>query len=259
MMLRAPRKLKLAVFKFTSCDGCQLSLLDCEDELLALTEQVDIAHFYEASSRVLAGPYDLGIVEGSISTPEQLTQIQEVRQQCQLLMTIGACATSGGIQALRNFANVEEYRRLVYARPEYVATLSKSSGIADHVKVDFELRGCPINKAQLLEVLSALLRGQAPDIRRRSVCGECKEAGVACLVVAKSTPCLGPVTQSGCNALCMRYNRGCFGCYGPSEHPNMTSLVAMWRQLGVDPQQIQDALRSYNAWAPEFRQIEGKS
>ena len=209
----------LAVWKFASCDGCQLSLLDCEDELLMLADRVEIAHFVEASSATVQGPYDISIVEGSITTAHDAERIQEVRRNSRVLITIGACATAGGIQALRNFADVEDFTAIVYASPDYINTLSASTPISAHVPVDFELNGCPINKQQLLEVIGAHLAGRRPRVRAHSVCVECKRRGTVCVMVAHGTPCLGPVTHAGCGALCPAYDRGCYGCYGPMESP----------------------------------------
>ncbi len=244
---------RLAVFKFASCDGCQLSLLDCEDELLAVADAVEIAEFREASSAVLQGPYDLSLVEGSITTPHDLERVQEIRAESRFLVTIGACATAGGIQALRNFGNVAEFARVVYARPEYIATLATSTPISAHVAVDFELRGCPINKGQLLEVISAYLGGRAPNVPTESVCAECKRRGTVCVVVAEGTPCLGPVTQAGCGAICPAYRRGCYGCYGPQDTPNAPSLVRRVRSLGLRSTDVIRLFRTFNAAAPAFR------
>ena len=243
----------LAVWKFASCDGCQLSLLDCEDELLAVAGAIDIANFTEASSAVVAGPYDLSLVEGSITTAHDAERIREVREQSRFLVTIGACATSGGIQALRNFRDVDEFRRVVYARPDYIDTLATSTAIADHVKVDFELRGCPIDKRQLLEVLGAYLHQRRPNIRADSVCVECKRRNNVCVMVAHGTPCLGPVTHSGCGAICPAHNRGCYGCFGPMESPDTESLAAWWKRLGVSEDELVRAFRTFNANAPAFR------
>jgi sulfhydrogenase subunit delta len=245
---------KLAVWKFSSCDGCQLSLLDCEDELLAIAEGVQIAYFPEATSAEIEGPYDVSLVEGSITTAHDVERIEEVREQSTLLVTIGACATSGGIQALRNFADVREWIPLVYASPEFISTLATSTPIADHVTVDLELRGCPISKAQLVETVSALVSGRKPRISTTSVCTECKARGTPCVMVADGTPCLGPVTQAGCNAICPAYARGCYGCFGPMESPNTEALARQWRQLGVDDAGIVRALRTFNANAPAFRE-----
>jgi len=217
---------KLAVWKFASCDGCQLSLLDCEDELLMVAGAVQIAHFTEATHSVLPGPYDISLVEGSITTPHDAQRIQKIRRSSKLMVTIGACATAGGVQALRNAADVQEMARAVYPHPEYLDVLATSTPIADHVSVDLELRGCPIDKGQLLDVLAALLAGRAPQIRDEPVCVACKRAGVPCIVVAEGRPCLGPVTHGGCGALCPRYDRGCFGCYGPSGDAHPEALAA---------------------------------
>ena len=170
-------KPKLAVFKFASCDGCQLTLLDCEDELLDVAGRVDVANFPEASRAVVKGPYDISLVEGSITTPHDAERIREVRKASRLLITIGACATAGGIQALRNGRDIRELVAAVYATPEYVTTLDTSTPIAQHVRVDMELRGCPISKAQLVEALSALLAGRRPNLATGSVCAECKAPG----------------------------------------------------------------------------------
>ncbi|HXJ92570.1 MAG TPA: oxidoreductase [Terriglobia bacterium] len=246
-------KPKLAVWKFASCDGCQLSLLDCEDELLAVAGAVEIANFAEASRAVIKGPYDLSLVEGSITTPHDAERIHQVRRASKFLVTIGACATSGGIQALRNFKDVREFTSLVYATPEYISTLNKSTAIGDHVKVDYELHGCPINKHQLLEVLNAFLHGRKPNIPAHSVCTECKRAGIVCVMVAKGTPCLGPVTHAGCGALCPSYNRGCYGCFGPKETPNTVSLAKEWAHLGAKQPDLLRAFRSFNSNAEAFR------
>ncbi len=251
--MAAPSRPRLGVFKFASCDGCQLTLLDCEEELLPIADRVEIADFREASSAVLGGPFDLALVEGSVTTPADRERIHRIRAESRVLVTIGACATSGGIQALRNFADVEEYRRVVYAHPEYVSTLATSTGIAEHVPVDFELRGCPINKRQLLEVITAFLSGRAPDVPTESVCLECKRRGTVCVLVAHGTPCLGPVTQAGCGALCPAYDRGCYGCFGPQDTPNLPSLSHRLLEIGLEPPTLTRFYRSFNGNAPAFR------
>lgn len=252
--MTAAARPKLAVWKFSSCDGCQLSLLDCEDELLAIAEGVEIAYFPEATSAEIEGPYDVSLVEGSVTTAHDVERIHEVREQSAVLITIGACATAGGIQALRNFADVREWIPLVYASPEFVSTLETSTPIADHVPVDLELRGCPISKAQLVETVSALLNARRPRLPSTSVCMECKARGTPCVMVAHGTPCLGPVTQAGCGAICPAYGRGCYGCFGPMESPNIKALALQWQELGAGDQVMLRALRTFNANAPAFRE-----
>jgi coenzyme F420-reducing hydrogenase gamma subunit len=241
----------LAVWKFASCDGCQLSLLDCEDELLALAGEVEIAYFLEARRATVEGPYDLSLVEGSITTEHDARRIREVRRVSRKLVTIGACATAGGIQALRNFADVNDFVAAVYASPEYISTLETSTPISAHVPVDFELHGCPIDKRQLLEVLTAFLHGRRPNISSTSVCTECKRRGLVCVMVAHGTPCLGPVTHAGCGALCPSYDRGCFGCFGPMESPNAVSLTRRLKVLGLGEAGVERVFRTFNVEAFE--------
>ncbi len=249
----AQRKPRLAVWKFASCDGCQLTVLDCEDELLAIADAIDLAYFPEATSGEISGTYDVSLVEGSITTEHDAARILDVRKRSRKLITIGACATAGGIQALRNFADVREYAAVVYAHPEYIQTLATSTAIAQHVRVDFELRGCPISKHQLIEVISALLAGRAPATPAHAVCIECKRRGNVCVMVASGTPCLGPVTHTGCGALCPSYDRGCYGCFGPKETANTGSLSGWFDRLGVASRDVQRLSRNFNADARAFR------
>ncbi|MEU5979301.1 oxidoreductase [Streptomyces sp. NPDC047315] len=245
------RRPRVGVFKFASCDGCQLTLLDCEDELLALGQAVEVVHFLEASSSVQPGPYDLSLVEGSVTTAADAERILQVRAASRRLVTIGACATAGGVQALRDLADVEEYRAIVYARPDYVDTLATSTPISAHVPVDFELRGCPIDRGQLLEVVTAFLAGRTPDVPRHSVCFACKRRGTVCVTVARGTPCLGPVTHAGCGALCPAYGRGCYGCFGPSASVNMPAMIPLLRSDGMSDDEVRRFLRTFNTSAFE--------
>ncbi len=241
------------MWKFASCDGCQLTLLNAEDELIAVAGQIEIAYFPEATRAVVEGPYDLSLVEGSVTTPEEVERIHHVREASRRLVTIGACATSGGIQALRNFADVSAFRSIVYAHPEYVETLAHSTPISSHVEVDFELRGCPIDKGQLLELLAAEIQGRAPRIRSHSVCVECKRRGAVCVAVAQGVPCLGPVTQAGCGALCPAFARGCYGCFGPQDTTNTASLADRLRVLGMSEAEVLRVFRTFNAASEPFR------
>jgi sulfhydrogenase subunit delta len=236
----------LAVWKFASCDGCQLTLLDCEDELLAIAEQVQISTFLEASSTMVGGPYDVSLVEGSITTPADVQRIKEIREQSNVLVTIGACATAGGVQALRNFADVQEFASVVYARPEYIATLATSTPASAHVTVDYQLQGCPIDRRQLLDTLGALLVGRKPRLPAKTVCTECKMRGVTCVLVAEGIPCLGPVTHAGCGALCPSYHRGCYGCFGPAATPNSAALIPLLRRDGMSSDNVEHVFSTFN-------------
>lgn len=248
-----PGKPRVAVWKFASCDGCQLQFLAAVGKKPGLAARVSFVHFLEASSRVEPGPYDVGFVEGSISTPHDAERIREIRRQCRYLVTIGACATSGGIQALRNWGRGDEYRAAVYASPEWIEVLATSTGIAEHVPVDFELRGCPVDCGQLAEILEAVIVGRTPRVPATSVCAECKAAGTVCVAVARGIPCLGPVTQAGCGALCPAHGRECYGCFGPTETANLVPLTARYEAAGVPRGRLHGLVHGINAWAPAFR------
>lgn len=249
-----PARLSVGIVKFASCDGCQLSLLDLEDELLDVVGKFDIVEFPEASSDRSTGPYDLLLVEGAISTEDQLREITELRARTKTLVTIGACASYGGIQALRNWMDHDAVRAAVYAHPEYIDSLATATPVRDHVKVDAELHGCPINQDQLRELLASVALGRRPQIREEAVCLECKRRGNVCVLVASGTPCLGPVTQSGCGALCPTFGRGCYGCFGPKELANARSLAASF-MVGRQPADVGRLFAGFTAYAEPFRSI----
>ncbi len=246
---------KLAVFKFASCDGCQVSILNLDEELLALADRVDVAFFLEATSHVDPGPYDVALVEGSITTAADAERIAQVRENARTLIAIGACATSGGIQALRNIADVEDWKRQVYPHPEWIETLATSTPISDHVKVDEQIQGCPVNKHQVLRVLLRALLGASSDLPSASVCLECKRAGHPCVVVTRGAPCMGPVTRGGCGALCPSLGRDCYACFGPSDDPNPEALVDHLSRSGISRRDAILRLRGIGGWRPEFRRL----
>jgi len=245
-------KPKIAVYKFSSCDGCQLSILNLEDDLLQLAAAVDISYFLEATRTVKPGPYDIGIVEGSISTPHEVERIKEIREDCKYVIALGTCATSGGIQALRNFARADEYARTVYEHPEYLHYLEKSTSIAEYIPVDLSIWGCPINKSMLVEVVIALLQSRKPNFPPSPVCLECKLRGINCVVVTQGIPCLGPIVHGGCGALCPANGRGCYGCFGPSSAANISAFVDCMTAYDRYPHETAGLLRSFSSHSPAF-------
>ena len=246
-------KPSVAVYKFSSCDGCQLTLLNMEDELLDLAGAIDIAFFLEATRAEKPGPYDIAIVEGSITTPHEVERIKDIRSQCKVLIALGTCATTGGIQALRNFADADAYARTVYAHPEYLHYLKTSKPMSEYVQVDLELSGCPVNKGQVIEVLVALLNNRKPRLPVYPVCMECKRLGTVCVLVDKGLPCLGPSTLSGCGALCPANGRGCYGCFGPTREPNTEALTEVLTRLERYPGEVKRLYRGFSGYAPAFR------
>jgi sulfhydrogenase subunit delta len=243
----------VAVYKFSSCDGCQLSMLNMEDELLDLAGAIDIAMFLEATRAEKPGPYDIAIVEGSITTPHEAERIKDIREQCKILIALGTCATAGGIQALRNFADADEYATVVYDHPEFLHYLKTSKPMSEYVHVDYELSGCPVNKAQVIEVIVALLNNRKPVLPSYPVCMECKRRGTVCVLVAHGVPCIGPATIAGCGALCPANGRGCYGCFGPTKDPNVNSLTDILTKVERYPGETARLYRGFSGYAPSFR------
>ncbi len=246
---------RLAVFKLASCDGCQLQLLESADALLALAGAVEIVHFPEATG-VGDGPFDIALVEGSVSLPRHQAEVAHIRACSRYVVTIGACATAGGVQALRNLTAATSAEgggeAAIYASPAYVASLASSTPVADHIRVDLELHGCPVDAGQLLGALASLLEGSVPRVAGEPVCVECKRRGFPCVVVAKGLPCLGPVTRTGCGALCPGAGRGCYGCFGPADTTNTAALTARFRELGLGGDTVADRFRMITPAAPDF-------
>ncbi len=248
-------KIRLAVWKLASCDGCQLQLFNLEDQFMALSDIVTFAYFPEGFRSPASGRFDLSLVEGSVTTPHDEARIHRIRRVSRMVVAMGACATAGGIQALRNFNAVRQWMDIVYPRPELVETLKKSTPLSDHIRVDLELRGCPINGSQLMAVIAACSRGCKPRLPTYSLCMECKQAGHVCVTVAGGIACMGPVTQAGCGALCPGFGRGCYGCFGPCDTANTAALHHIWRErLGLSEKRIRHAFQGVNAWAHPFRQ-----
>lgn len=248
-------QLRVGIAQFTSCGGCQLTVVSLYDALLALFERISIVEFAEVLSPRSAGPYDLLLVEGSVSTPDQARRIVELRRQTRQLVVIGACATTGGIQALRNWSDGDAWRAAVYPMPEFIAALPTSTPVSDHVTVDAELRGCPIDPGQVQELLTALLVGRRPQLAETAVCAECKRRGTPCLLVDRGLPCLGPVTQAGCGAICPAFGRACYGCFGPLASANIAALRAQLAAQGRSDEELGRLFAGFTANAPAFRQV----
>jgi len=248
------RKPTVGVFKFSSCDGCQLSVLDAEDQVLPLLGKVELRDFLEATSTSAGGPYDMALVEGSITTAEDVERIMQIRRESGTMVALGACATAGGIQALRNWGSMRAVEEATYPEQKTARAMEKSLPVSDFVKVDAELRGCPVSKGQLVQFLATVVRGAKPRIPTNAVCFECKRAGNACVVVAGKIPCLGPVTADGCGAICPSFGRGCYGCFGPSDDVNLESYVSWLESKGVKREAVEGLVKMINSNSREFRE-----
>jgi coenzyme F420-reducing hydrogenase gamma subunit len=245
-------RVRVAVHKFSSCDGCQLAFLNMGETLLTLAGRVNLVHFAEAGMVDEQAQVDVSFVEGSISTHGDVERIKRVRANSGFVVTIGACATTGGLQALRNLGDSAEWVNSVYASPEYISALDKVTPIKDHIKVDLELWGCPVNSHQVVQAVNSLLSGTRPRVPLEKVCQACKRSGAVCVMVTQGVPCMGPVTQTGCGAICPRYGRDCYGCYGPVENANTEALSRRFEGLGLPPGEIAGRFLSFTNAAPVF-------
>lgn len=244
---------RVAVHKFTSCDGCQLAFLNLGEALLDLAGLVDLVHFAEAGPVDPQAEVDIAFVEGSVSTPHEIERIRSIRASSRFLVAMGACATAGGLQALRNIAaDGSDWVAGIYASPEHISSLGTSSPLAEHVRIDLELWGCPVSGAQVLAAVRSLLFGALPPAEHDKVCLECKRSQAVCVMVARGIPCMGPVTLTGCGALCPRFERDCYACYGPAENINTAALERRLAGLGLVPAEIAHRFHFINSGAPAF-------
>lgn len=251
-------KPRIGIHKFTSCDGCQLALLNQGEGLLALAERVEIVHFPEAGPNAPEANVDIALIEGSITTPQEHERIRAIRARSGYLIALGACATAGGIQALRNAADSgTAWRDALYPQAEYISTTDRSLPISAIVHVDLELHGCPIDGGQLMAAMQRLLSGGRYKPSGDSVCGECKRAGHGCVLVGRGEPCLGPVTRAGCGAVCPGQQRGCYGCFGPSSQANIASLKTVFANIGLTSAETERRLAFITA--ESFRQAQEKA
>jgi coenzyme F420-reducing hydrogenase gamma subunit len=247
---------KVAVHKFSSCDGCQLAFLNMGEDLLVLSQQVELVHFAEAGPFNEEAEVDIAFVEGSISASHDIERIQKIRARSRFVVTIGACATSGGLQALKNLTE-QDWTSAIYAQPEYIDSLKKVSPVADHIKVDLELWGCPVNQKQVAAAVQSLLQGAVPAVEQEKVCMDCKRSQNICVMVTRGEPCMGPVTVTGCGAICPEYQRACYACYGPAENLNSEALANRFEGLGLVPAEIARHFQLIHSNASGF-DIEGK-
>ena len=246
-------KPRIALHKFSSCDGCQLAFLNAGEALLELARQVEFVHFAEAGVVNPEAAADIAFIEGSITTPHEIERIQAIRARTKYLVTIGACATAGGVQALRNgHMQGADWIASIYATPEFISGLDTSTPIAAHVKVDLELWGCPVTTRQVMQATRDLLLGVRPRTSGDSVCLDCKRAGNVCVLVTTGEACMGPVTRTGCGALCPSFGRACYACFGPSEQVNGAALGRRLLGLGLTPAAVRQRFLFITAAAEPY-------
>lgn len=249
------KKFRIGIFKLTSCDGCQLALLNLEEAFIDVLRFYDMAYFREGTDRAIKGTFDISIIEGSVTTKIQKEEVCDIRERSRRVITIGACATSGGIQAIRNWARLGEFKASVYPLPELIDVLSISTPVSEHIYVDYELWGCPISTEAIEEVLVSIIFEKTPRIPVYSLCMECKKKGLPCILVASGKPCLGPVTKAGCGAICPSFKRPCYGCFGPKEGANIKSLAKIFERYNISEKDFLALLDKMNSYTYRKKRI----
>jgi len=251
------KRLRVAVYKFTGCAGCQMEFLRLEDELLELTKKIEFVYFMMIQNRDELERYDICFVEGSVSTPRELEEIKMIRANTRTLVAFGDCAVTGCVPSIRNWLSQSEAEKVVYKDTSPIRSF-KVGGIGEYVPVDLTLPGCPPHKNMILEAITASLLEIRPDLRMHSVCVECKLRENVCILTSLGKACMGPVTRAGCGAICPTYGRECEGCYGPMSDASPASLAAEFHKLGVSSQDLVRKFRKYAGTSKEFEEVSGR-
>ena len=249
-------QLTVGIFGLTGCAGDQLTLLNCEEELLTIAEKVRMRSFNMASSRDDEGPVDVALVEGSVCQPEDLRMLRSIRERCRHLVALGTCAAFGGISAMDQRLDPEVLSEAVYGREGLQFEAMRAQPLSSFVEVDFLLPGCPVEKGQLLETISSLLKGAFPEILEQPVCTECRFKENVCIVIERGEVCCGALTRGGCGARCPTLDRPCGGCRGPVEDALFSAKVAFLRSRGIDREQIRSQMMLFSAPAGMGERLE---
>jgi coenzyme F420-reducing hydrogenase gamma subunit len=224
-------KPKVAFFDFTSCEGCQLTVVDSLQTHPDLLDAVEIVQFREAMTEK-GEDYAIAFVEGSISRASDETRLKQIRDRAAVLVALGACAHLGGVNAIKNAQPLDDVRGYVYGDKAGWYETYPARPLSAVVKVDAFIPGCPIDREEFIEVVKCVLLGKKLPIPDYPLCVECKRKENVCLF-HKGDFCLGPVTRAGCGAICPTYGDGCEGCRGLIPNPNDASMSDVLVKYGL--------------------------
>jgi sulfhydrogenase subunit delta len=229
---------RVAIFDFACCEGCQLQIVNLEEEILDLIDNLEVVEWREAMSEQ-SREYDIAIIEGSITRLEDEQRLELIRTRAKTLIALGACATIGGVNKLKNVFETQEVKKCVYGKSAdmpHLATMP-AKAVDEVVKVDFKIHGCPIDRKELTYVIRCLLMGKRPEIPEWPVCVECKSKGNPCLWDYGQV-CLGPIIRAGCGARCPSSGFRCFGCRGYIDNPNTNGAKDVIEKYGLSVEQL---------------------
>jgi sulfhydrogenase subunit delta len=247
------KKHRLGVFKYSCCAGCEFQLLYFQKYILETFEHMEVVFLKMAQSGgIEEGPFDLALIEGAITQAEQADQLKRVRKNSRWLLPIGSCAVNGGVPTIKNHTPELQIEDRVYQDVTSIHSI-KAQPIDAYVQVDGYIKGCPIGQRDLIEATLSLVLGKKPSFFNYAVCVECKLKKNLCVLVERNEPCMGPVTNAGCGALCPSYGRACYGCWGPMEDANARALARQFEKMGLSPQEIFCRFTQYASPKAEFR------
>ena len=224
-------KPKVAIYDFTDCEGCEVALVALKEKILDLEKKVNIVNWRLAQENNKSGPFDVTIIEGTPITQHEIDLLKDLRKESKVLIALGACACIAGIPGIISKKDRAKWYKKIYGskyKPKGVDALP----LASYVKVDFMIHGCPADTDEIARILEELLSGKTPSYRGYSVCQDCKAAGNICRII-QGKPCLGPITQGGCKAICVSSGSPCYGCFGFREDANLKAHVKVLKKIAT--------------------------
>ncbi len=237
---------KVGFFELSSCEGCQLQLLNNEASLLDFLSLVEIVNFREGMKEA-ADDYQIAFVEGSVTRADEEERLKKIRDTAQVVVALGSCACFGGVNQLKNrFADQEWVKKEVYGNHAIVS--QEAMPLSAVIKVDLEIYGCPINKEEVERIVTNLVLGKTVKHPKYPVCMECKARENICLFDL-GEPCLGSVTRAGCDAWCPSNRLGCWGCRGPAPAANLDELKKIVAQRNIPMERLLDRLECFGGFS----------
>jgi len=245
-------KPRVAIFEFTDCEGCEVEIVSLRDKFLLLEKRLDIVNWRLGQENNQPGPYDITIIEGTPITQHEIDMLKKLREESGVLIGLGACACMGGIPGIMDKDQRKKWYKKIYGesyKPKGIDALPLSA----YVQIDFLIHGCPVNKNEVVRIVEDLLAGKTPKYRGWSVCFDCKQANNECRLVNKK-PCLGPIIQGGCEAVCVSGGASCYGCFGLCQEPNIKALLKILNQIS-DKEEIDRLFSMFLKKTEEYKKI----
>ena len=239
-----PVRLKIAVFDFTGCEGCELQFANKEETVADFLKALEVVNFREISSAG-GNDYDIAFIDGAVTRGDEITRLIQIRKQAKLLVALGSCACFGGVNKLKNVLDLNKVNREVYGKDPKETLPARA--VKEIVPVDLEIPGCPVYKDEVERIVQHLMWDIPFQFPVYPVCFECKQRYITC-IFEMGQLCLGPITRGGCNAPCPAGGLGCYGCRGPAEDPNYNEFFAIVRERGFKKKELDEHLNFFGGF-----------